>query len=63
MPLHINDFEDAPRAILSVALINFGSYLMNHINPIMGTISLSLSIIYISVKLYKELRDFWDKPE
>lgn len=63
MPLNINDFEDAPRAILSVVLMNFGSYLLNHINPIMGTISLSLSIIYISVKLYKELRDFWDKPE
>lgn len=63
MPININDFEDAPRAILSVVLMNFGSFLLNHINPIMGSISLVLSIIYISVKLYKELRDFWDKPE
>jgi hypothetical protein len=63
MPFHFHDFDDAPRAIVSVVLMNFGSYLLNHINPVMGSISLVLSILYISIKLYKEIRDFWDKPE
>jgi len=59
MPINFHDFDDAPRAIVSVVLMNFGSYLLNHINPVMGSISLVLSILYISIKLYKEIRDFW----
>jgi hypothetical protein len=63
MPIpNIDHIEEPARAVSAVCLINLGSYLLNHINPIMGSISLILSITYISVKLYKEVRDlFKDK--
>lgn len=56
----IPEYEGTLHDIGAVIIVNIGAYLIHSANPILGTISLSLSVTYVAVKLYKEIRDFWN---
>jgi hypothetical protein len=58
--MNIPEYEGTFHDIVAVIIVNIGAYLIHSANPILGTISLGLSVTYVGVKLYKEIRDFWN---
>lgn len=54
----IPEYEGTLHDVAAVLLVNLGAWLIHSANPILGTLSLCLSVTYVGIKLYKEIKDF-----
>jgi len=53
----MNNVDDPLSAIGTVLLVNISSFLVNIFNPVLGTLSLIISCVYVSFKLYREYKE------
>jgi hypothetical protein len=49
--------------ISAVILINVGAFTLQYLNPVLGSLSLILSVGYVGFKLYREITDFWNEQK
>lgn len=47
--------------VSAVILVNVGAFALHNLNPLLGTLSLGLSVGYVGFKLWREVSDFWNQ--
>lgn len=55
------EHDDTFAAVFLVVFANVGSWMLANANPVIGTISLSLSTLYVFLKLRREWEEFWSQ--